>query len=363
MPSCPSPSTAHPGGLSRRLSHAAGRRADDLRHRRGFRPRWRQPLLFLERLLRGLLEQRLLQLGSVHSLAPACRRLQQLPLDRLGLGRARRADHGHRRPLRPRHAPGQPLQSRHHPLLPLLGYRLSGPGAHLSRWWPAIPRARPSPSPGRPAPARWALPPVMTPAAASPGRRPPVPAPARPDHLPSPSPTPSTSPPSWSFTVTGLPICSLGHWDLDGPRCSIGIAGAISRYCCPPARSLSLGAATDSIRRSCTTRARTPGARRATWSKAATASRGRGCSTARCSSSGGTGSVDRPLASAELYDPVSGTWSSPAPWPGVAASHTATLLADGKVLVAGGERHPVDGGAVRPGHGHLEHYRLATRHH
>ena len=42
------------------------------------------------------------------------------------------------------------------------------------------------------------------------------------------------------------------------------------------------------------------------------------------------------LASAELYDPVSGTWSAPAAWPPHALGHRATLLPNGNVLVAGG---------------------------
>jgi N-acetylneuraminic acid mutarotase len=49
-----------------------------------------------------------------------------------------------------------------------------------------------------------------------------------------------------------------------------------------------------------------------------------------------------PLLSAELYDPATGTWSQAASMAEGRGGHTATLLADGSVLVIGGER-PVPG--------------------
>src|SRR5262249_36650768 len=45
--------------------------------------------------------------------------------------------------------------------------------------------------------------------------------------------------------------------------------------------------------------------------------------------------TDTPIASAELYDPTTGSWTE-IPMNEEHFSHTATLLANGKVLVAGG---------------------------
>ena len=56
------------------------------------------------------------------------------------------------------------------------------------------------------------------------------------------------------------------------------------------------------------------------------------------------GTVEAPTASAEIFAPGSNTWSAASPLAVARSGHTATALADGRVLIAGGtgEQGPLD---------------------
>ncbi|MFO0984158.1 MAG: kelch repeat-containing protein [Planctomycetota bacterium] len=76
---------------------------------------------------------------------------------------------------------------------------------------------------------------------------------------------------------------------------------------------------------------------------------------------GGLGEGDSTVATAEVYDPVSASWSMTPPMSVPRSGHTATLLASGRVLVAGGyDQMPCYPSCGVPVHDTAEVYDPAT---
>jgi|GEM_PF-6301847 len=86
-----------------------------------------------------------------------------------------------------------------------------------------------------------------------------------------------------------------------------------------------------------------------TWNTTGSMSRARSGHTATLLSSGNVLVVGGNTA--ELYNPATGTWSDTAPMGVDHSFHTATLLANGKVLVAGGNSHSADAELYDPATG------------
>ena len=130
-----------------------------------------------------------------------------------------------------------------------------------------------------------------------------------------------------------------GERDLDVPRAAQYRTLYQRRPCCPTAWSWRLR---DVIAVSILPRARNSTTRRAGLGRPRAASTphaiSQGDVAAQRHGAGGRGcdNVD-PFASAELYDPALGTWSATGGLNTARYVHTATLLPNGKVLVAGGQ--------------------------
>ena len=131
-------------------------------------------------------------------------------------------------------------------------------------------------------------------------------------------------PASGSWTVTGsLNTARDNHTATLLPNGKVLVAGGV------------IIAAALLPARNCTTRRAGAGRPRAASTPHADCTRRRCCPTARCWWQGDMITATL-LASAELYDPASGSWTATGSLNTARVGHTATLLPNGKVLVAGG---------------------------
>ena len=131
-------------------------------------------------------------------------------------------------------------------------------------------------------------------------------------------------PASGTWTATGsLKSHAVSHTATLLPNGKVLVAGGVQTVATLRARSSTIQPAG-------------PGRSPAASPPHAIITRRRCCPTARCSSQAER-QLRLLLASAELYDPASGTWTATGSLATARYFHTATLLPNGKVLVAGGD--------------------------
>jgi N-acetylneuraminic acid mutarotase len=151
---------------------------------------------------------------------------------------------------------------------------------------------------------------------------------------------------SKAFSLSGLPACVAG-WTTAGSMTEARHAHTATLL--PSGKVLVSGSFTPGGNVVATAEVYDPAT--GTWSAAASTASPRSYHTAtllqngKILVSGGHVPVDSYIATAEVYDPALGTWSTTASMASPRAGHTATLLNNGKVLITGGYNRGVLAGS------------------